>query len=367
MQATEKITGNQLSFLLFTFIISTNLLSVPSFMFMFAKQDAWLSALLASVTGIISIWVMIELAKRYPGETITQYSSKILGKGLGKLVVANYVYYWFISISTITMQHTGFISTLLLPRSPALIISLTFLILCGLAAHLGIEVIARSNEFLTVLLLVLIIPLLILTILEANYNEIKPILNGGIYPVIQGAISPAGGFMSQLFILGWLLPYLKQPKIAHKVSFIALSGITLLTVSIVMLTIMIFGPLTSKLTFSFLSVVQYIGIEGSFERLEAIAVSTWVIGCFVKVAVSIFIIGLCVSHLFELRNDRSLIYPLTLLSLIGSVWIFKNSAELLNYLIFTFPLLGFINQSLIPLLLLIIDSIRRKMKRSLFQ
>lgn len=87
MQATEKITGNQLSFLLFTFIISTNLLSVPSFMFMFAKQDAWLSALLASVTGIVSIWVMIELAKRYPGETITQYSSKILGKGLGKLEI----------------------------------------------------------------------------------------------------------------------------------------------------------------------------------------------------------------------------------------------------------------------------------------
>lgn len=360
MQATEKITGNQLSFLLFTFIISTNLLSVPFFMVMFAKQDAWLSALIAPITGIVSIWLMIELAKRYPGETITQYSSKILGKGLGKLIVANYIYYWFISISTITMQHTGFISTLLLPRSPALIISLTFLMLCGLAAHLGIEVIARSNEFLTVLLLVFLIPLLILAIMEANYNELKPVLNGGILPVFQGAISPAGAYMNQLFILGWLLPYLNHSKLAYKVSYTALSGITFLSVSIVMLTIMIFGPITGRLTFSFFSVVQYIGLEGSFERLEAIVVSTWVVGCFVKVAVSIFILGLCVSELFGLRSYRNQIFPLTLLSLIGSFWIFKNSADLLHYLAFTFPLLGFINQSLIPLFLLIVDSIKKK-------
>ncbi|MCM3628312.1 endospore germination permease [Paenibacillus glycanilyticus] len=363
--AIEKITGKQLSLLLFTFIISTNLLTVPSFMVMFAKQDAWISALLAAVTGLVSIWTMITLANRYPGQTIIEYSSAILGKWLGSLVAVNYIYYWLISISTITMQHTGFINTLLLPKSPTIVTSLTFLILCGIAASLGIEVIARSSEFLTLLLLVCFVPLLILSIMEANANQIKPILDDGIYPVLQGALSPAGGFMNQLFILGWLLPYLNQPGKARKASMIALIGITFLTVSIVMLTIMIFGPLTSKLTYSFLSVVQYIGIEGSLERLEAIAVSTWVIGCFVKVAVSVFILSLCVSQLFGIRNYRDLVPPLTLLSLVGSVWIFKNSAELLHYLAFTFPLLAFFNHTFIPFLLLVIDSIKRKTKRSL--
>lgn len=363
--AIEKITGKQLSFLIFTFIISTNLLTSPSLMVTFAKQDAWMSALLASLTGFISIWTMIVLANRYPGKTIIQYSSTILGKWFGSLVAVNYIYYWFISISTITMQHTGFINTLLLPKSPTLVISLTFVVLCGIAAYLGIEAIARSNEFLTILLLAFFIPLLILTIREANANQIKPILAEGIIPVLQGAVSPAGGFMNQLFILGWLLPFLNQPGKARKASMIALVGITLITVSIVMLTIMIFGPMTEKLTYSFLSVVQYIGIEGSFERLEAIAVSTWVIGCFVKVSVSVFILSLCVSQLFGIRNYRDLVPPLTLLSLVGSVWIFKNGAELLNYLAYTFPLLAFINQTLIPLLLLVIDSIRRKSESSL--
>lgn len=360
MQAKEKITGTQLGFLIFTFIISTNLLTVPSFSVMFAMQDAWISELIAPATGFVSIWVMCELSKRYPGQTVEQYSSRILGKWLGKIVAANYAYYWFVSISTITMQHTGFVSTLLLPESPFIVISLTLIALSGIAAYLGIEVIARSNEFLTLLLLVLFIPLLILTIMEANAHMLKPVLEHGFGRALQGAVNPAGGFMNQVFILGWLLPYFQSSGKARRVSNIALAGVTLMSVSLIMLTIMILGPLTGKLTYSFLSVVQYIGIEGSFERLEAIAVSTWVIGCFIKISVSMFIFSVCVSQIFGIRNYRDLVFPLALFSLIGSIWIFPNAAALLNYLVFTFPILAFWNQTLIPLLLLVVDAAKRK-------
>ena len=64
---------------------------------------------------------------------------------------------------------------------------------------------------------------------------------------------------------------------------------------------MVFGPITGKLNFSFLRVIQYIGIVGSFERLEAIAVSIWVMGIFVKVSVLLFMFCLSVSQLFGIR------------------------------------------------------------------
>ncbi|NBD23727.1 GerAB/ArcD/ProY family transporter [Paenibacillus glycinis] len=362
METSEKITGSQLGFLLFTFVVSTNMLTVPGIMAMFGKQDAWMAIVPSALTGLISIWVMTALANRYPGMTIIQYSSKIVGNWLGPLIALNYLYYWFVSIATITMQHTGFISTLLLPRTPSIVASLSFLILCGLAVIAGIEVIARCNEFISILILVFLIPLLILTAGEANPAAIKPVLGNGLLPVLQSTVSPAGGFMNQLFILGWLLPYLNQPKKARKVSVIALAGIAVLISFIVMLTIMVLGPLTGKLTYAFLSVIQYIGIAGSFERLEALAVSMWVMGCFVKVAVSLFILCLSVSQLFKLRNYRQFVFPITLFSLIGSVWIFKNGSELLNYLAFTFPLLAFFNQSFLPLSLLAIDTIKRRVE-----
>ncbi|BFT72949.1 GerAB/ArcD/ProY family transporter [Paenibacillus sp. P36] len=204
------------------------------------------------------------------------------------------------------------------------------------------------------------IPLLILTIGAADHEQLKPVLADGFLPVLQGAILPAGAFMNQLFILGWLLPYLNQPKKALKVSLYALLCIFIFVFFVVLTTILVLGSLTGQLNYSYLSVMQYIGIEGSFERLEAIAVMVWVIGSFVKVSVSLFIISLSISEIFGIRNYRDLVAPITLLCLIGSVWVFKNGAELQTYLTLIYPSGGFVTQSLIPLFLLLIDTIKRK-------
>ncbi|MDU0201233.1 GerAB/ArcD/ProY family transporter [Paenibacillus sp. MAH-36] len=360
MQHTEKITGNQLGILLFSFIASTIVLTIPGLMAMFAKQDAWISVIPSTTTGLLSIWVMTKLANRYPGLTIIAYSQKILGKWLGTCLGLYYIYFWFMSISIMTIQHTFFIKTLLLPRSPSIIGSLTLLILCGLAVYMGIEVIGRCSEFLTPLKLVFLIPLLILTIGAADHEQLKPVLADGFLPVLQGAILPAGAFMNQLFILGWLLPYLNQPQKAFKISLYALICIFVFIFIIVLSTILVLGSLTGQLNYSYLSVMQYIGIEGSFERLEAIAVMVWVIGSFVKVSVSLFILSISISQIFGIRNYRDLVAPITLLCLIGSVWVFKNGAELQTYLTLIYPSGGFVTQSLIPLLLLLIDTIKRK-------
>ncbi|MCY9659153.1 endospore germination permease [Paenibacillus chondroitinus] len=364
MQTTEKITANQLGILLFSYIASTIILTIPGLMAMFAKQDAWISVIPSTTTGLLSIWVMIKLANRYPGLTIIAYSQKILGKWLGTCLGLYYIYFWLMSISIMTIQHTFFIKTLLLPRSPSIIGSLTLLILCGLAVYMGIEVIGRCSEFLTPLKLVFLIPLLILTIGAADHNHLKPILADGFLPVLQGAILPAGAFMNQLFILGWLLPYLNQPQKARKTSLYALLFIFIFIFVVVFSSILVLGSLTGQLNYAYLSVIQYIGIEGSFERLEAIAVMVWVIGSFVKVSVSLFILCLSISQVFGIRNYRDLVAPITMLSLIGSVWIFRNGAELQNYLTFIYPSGGFVTQSLIPLLLLLIDTIKRKVVAS---
>ncbi|MFC5448984.1 GerAB/ArcD/ProY family transporter [Paenibacillus aestuarii] len=360
---TEKISGTQLGLLLFTFVISTIVLTIPRLMFEIANQDAWIAVVPSTTTGLLSITVMVELSNRYPGMSIIQYSSSIIGKWLGKCLGVYYLYFWFISISVMTKQHTVFISSLLLPKSPSYVGSFTILLLSSVAVYAGIEVIARSNEFLTPLILVCLFSLLIISIKEADPAQVKPILGNGLWPVIQAAISPAGAFMNQFFILGWLLPYLDQPKKACKVSLIALIGICHSVLSVILLTIMIMGPLTSKLNYSFLSVIQYTAIKGSFERLEAVAVSLWVMGTFVKISLSLFILCLSLDHLFSIRNYRQFIVPLALLSFIGSIWIFKDYTDLNEYIAWTYPIGGFITQSIIPFALLLIDMMKKRMRK----
>ena len=169
---------------------------------------------------------MTTLANRYPGLTIMQYSSKIVGKWFGKCIGFYFTYYLFFFISSTVNEHAGFINIVLLPKTPSLVGILTILILCGLAVIAGIEVIGRSNEFLTPLIIVFLIPLFILSIGDADPAQLKPILGDGILPVLKGAVVPSA-WMSQFFFMGWLLPYLNQPEKARKLSLIALLGIVI--------------------------------------------------------------------------------------------------------------------------------------------
>lgn len=180
-----RITGTQLGLLLFSFVGATIILIVPGVMVAFAKQDAWMSVFPAALTGLLSIWVMTVLAQRYPGLTITQYSSKIVDKWLGKCLGFYYFYFLFVMICQIVSTHIGFISLVLLPESPSIVVSLSLLILCGLAVYAGIEVIGRCNEFLMPLLIVLLIPLIILAIKESDPGQFKPFLGEGKLQILQ--------------------------------------------------------------------------------------------------------------------------------------------------------------------------------------
>lgn len=363
MHVTEKISANQIGFLIFTFVVSTLILSVPGVMVGFAKQDAWMSVFPASLTGIISIWVMTTLANRYPGLTIMEYSSRIVGKWLGKIFGFYFTYYLFFFISSTVNEHAGFINTVLLPRTPSYVGIVTILVLAGLAVFSGIEVIGRCNEFLVPIIIALLIPLFILSIGDADPGQLKPVLGEGMMPVLKGAVVPSA-WMSQFFFMGWLLPYLNQPQKARKASFIALISMVVLIVIIDLVAIMVFGPISGRLNFSFLRVVEYIGIVGSLERMEALAVSVWIMGIFVKVSVLLFMFCLSVSQLFNVKSYRGIVSPVTLLSIVGSVWIFKNAAEFQAWITHSYPILALFTQSLLPLSLLIIDTLRRRINKS---
>jgi spore germination protein KB len=364
MESTEKISGNQLCLLVFSYIAPTLILVVPGFMEEIARQDAWMTIFPAVLIGVLNVWVMILLSNRYPGQTIIQYSSQILGKWPGKFVGCYLLYFWLNFDFIILNQHIQFINTVFLMRTPSIVVGLTLALLCGLAVYMGIESIARCNEYLSLLIFVLLIPLLLLMLAESDPERLRPVMSKGIVPVLQASIYPIA-YLGQFMILGWLLPYLNQPKKAAKVSFISLFIVSSLFCITVLPLIMIFGPLTRKLAFPILSVIQYIGIKGSFERLEALAVAIWVMGCFIKISITFFIICLSLAQLFDIKSYRSFVVPITILSVIGSVSVFVNySTDLSSYLRDTYPSLAFSTHLILPLLLLMIDSIKRHWKKS---
>ncbi|MFF2015286.1 endospore germination permease [Paenibacillus sp. NPDC058177] len=362
MKPIEKISASQLSLLLFSFIAPTIILVIPSSIASITKQDTWITIFPSFLIGALNIWLMITLSNRYPGQTIIQYSSHIIGKWPGKCLGVYLIYYWINFDFIILNQHIQFINTILLPKTPSILVSFSLALLCGIAAYMGLESIARSNEFFALVMFIILIPLVMLLFTKSDPELLRPIMSKGMLPVFQGAIFPAA-YLCQFFILGWLLPYLRNSRNAFKASFSGLIIVSILFVVTVLPLIMIFGPLTDKLTFPLLSVIQFIGLRGSFERIEAIAVAIWVMGSFIKISLTFFIICLSISHLFNVQNFRNFVLPVTILSVLGSVSVFINySTDLNYYLKYIYPSYSLLTQLFLPFTLLIIDTIKRLWK-----
>lgn len=363
MNIAERISGRQLVLLLFSFIAPTVVLVIPGLMYHYAKLDAWLTLVPALCAGTFTIACMTILSRRYPGMTIVRYGAEIVGLWPSRVLGAFYLFYWFNFCFIILNQHIQFINTVLLMRSPPLVISLTLAVLCAIAAGMGIEAIGRCNEYLAMLIFVLLLPLLLLMLEESDPGQLLPIMGDGTSPILRGSLYPSA-YLSQFVILGWLLPYLNRPRRAAAYSMIALLTIAGLLLVTVIPLILIFGPLTDKLSFPLLSVIQYIGLEGSFERLEAIGVVIWVMGCFVKISLTLFIVCLTIRDLCRMDRYKDFIVPVTLVSVIGSVTIFVHYATDLNhYLRYTYPAFALFAHCVVPFVLLAIDSVRRGWRR----
>ncbi|WP_307205166.1 GerAB/ArcD/ProY family transporter [Paenibacillus harenae] len=359
----EKISGFQISLLLFTFIVSTLILSVPGIMVGYAKQDAWMSVILASTTGLLNIFVMTALAIRYPGQTIIQYASAICGKWVGKLIGFYCTYYLFFFISSTVNEHAGFLNTVLMINTPSLVLILTLLIFCSLAVLSGVESIARCNEVIVMIVVLLLLPIFIFSLRNVDPARLTPVLSEGIIPVIRGSVVPSA-WMSQFFFLGWFLPHLneKPQKVRGKLLF-SLGCTALLIMAIDILTIMVFGPITPRMKFAFLNVIKYTDIIGPLERLEAIAITIWVLGISIKVSMLLYMFCISATQLFGAKNYRKTVVPITVLSAVGSVWIFKNSGEFQAWITFTYPILALFTQSLLPLALLAVDAVKQMLSK----
>ena len=70
------------------------MVTLPTIAATFAKQDAWMTPVISSFPGIVVILLVTELGRRFPGMTIIEYLQVILGKWIGKVVGALYLFFY---------------------------------------------------------------------------------------------------------------------------------------------------------------------------------------------------------------------------------------------------------------------------------
>ncbi len=356
-----RISVLQLLLLNITFIISTADVFPPAFVAQDASQDSWLSVIFGTASALLMINVMISLSLRYPNKTIVQYACDIVGKPLGKVIGALYVYFYFHVNHVVSRELGEIFVTSFNPTSPVALYVILIMPVAAYAVYKGLEVIARLNEILLPVGIFVLILIGIINIPKMNLMYFLPILYNGIYPVIKGGIV-IQTWILETFIVLQLIPFVKEKQSIRK--YINGSVVFLgLGLQVGVLTIAVMGPLTGSFLLPALTFVKYASIGQYINNLDISIMVVWVSGIFIKISLAYYLTVLSLSQLFEFKTMKPIIVPVGIISICFAIAAVANIPDLLFSLHYILPFYMLTMTFIIPAILLAIALVKDKLSQ----
>lgn len=185
MMSPSKRTQTQLVFFIIQTQIGVGILGLPYNVFLQAKQDGWISVFLSGCLVQVIITILWLLAKRFPDQSLFQYSKLLTGKYIGTGINLIYIIYGVLVTALILMYSTKVIKTWMLTYTPKWILMMLLVLTAIYLAREHIDTI--SNIYVVVSLLIVF--LLIISFIVV-----------GTYPVDFRYLFPVGAH----FGLSWL-------------------------------------------------------------------------------------------------------------------------------------------------------------------
>jgi len=354
-----KISSSQLAKMMYLSILSTYILVAPAFISQYAGRDMWISPLWASLVGMLTVAIAYALHTRHPGQTVIQYSVTLLGPFLGKLVGFLYLFYYLFLSGVIVREYGEFVIGAFFTRTPIVVVMGSILLISAFAARGGVEVVGRLAELFVPVFVAVVALFIVLILPELDPKNMLPILEHGFAPSLKGAFVPQG-WMSELFLLAFLLPFLTDRQNGMKSGLIVVVFVTATLTIANLATLWLFGDITSRLTFPTYRAVQYIDVAQFLQNIDALVMALWVSSVFVKIAVFHYVLVLGTAQWLGLSDYRPLALPLALLVLIMAVWSAPGFSQLLRFIGTALPVYKTVMQILLPLVLLLVSALRRR-------
>ena len=325
----------------------------------FAGQDTWISLIAATLISIPLLLVFARISSLYPDKNLFEIINTLLGKVVGSIVSVVMTLYCFHIGVLIIRGFTEFVQILALFKTPQFIIGLCIAFLAAWVVKNGEESLGRIGA----LFFLIVSAMVVLTCL-LSLNKIKP---ENLMPVAEdvGLISKSAVHflnfpMAESIVLLAVFGYIKKEQGRVKPLVWGVIFGSFLLLLYVLLGLSVLGvPAYEKLYFPFYTVAGTINIGDFLQRIEVIVSGSFVFSTFIRLSLCLFATVKGMSSLTGKKENAVMIFAVAVLMVAASVFMFKNTPELFEYLNFniicTLPL-----QIALPLVLWIIAEIRKR-------
>lgn len=211
-----------------------------------AKQDAWIAVLIGMACGLfLLVFILLQIQRREPGKNLVEILVIYFGKTAGLCVSWVYVVYFAYESVRNVREFGDLTIEYLLPESPLPVITGVLMLISGYAVFKGVEVFFRVSEFILpyVALIYAGLFLLMAFIGLVHFNQLRPVLESGIRPVVSAAIPEVISFpfgQMVLFLMFWTYVNDKKAMTEVTVKAYCLAGLFLVFTNA--LIVAVIGP-----------------------------------------------------------------------------------------------------------------------------
>lgn len=359
----EKISGLQLFYLMTGYVLGTAMILGLGHE---VKQDAWIFILFGMSSSLILMVIYTQLAAYYPGDSLAQMLPKLFGKFLSYPISLLYILHFTYSAARACRELGDLIDTTILSETPMVVIIGSFMVLMVYCLRGGVETLGRMAEivFPIYIFSLILIWILLFSVDQFSLKNLTPILGNGLIPVLKKATPTAINFpFGETIVVLLFVPFLTNNQQVRRISLsFLLAGGILLTINSIML-IAILGPeIYSVDLFSLLAATQMVSVADFLERFDALVILMMVSGVFFKVGGFLLAAAIATSHLFKLKQTRSVVLGLGTIIVPLSLITASSYVEHIEFgFKYYVPYVHTVLQIILPILFLCIAFIRKKL------
>ncbi|WP_185147965.1 endospore germination permease [Peribacillus simplex] len=281
-------------------------------------RDSWISALGTGVLFLLwlpMVYWIINKTKQQPIIGWLHTHSHPLAAWSIKILLFLYI---MLNVFVTLYSTFSWVNSTYMIQTPEYILFIPFIILCFFAAEAGIKTIAIAGGLILPLVVALGFMIMTANMQFKDYSLLFPIFENGVTPVWNGVVILGGGF-SEIFLL-----VLIQQFVNTKIKFRSLLflGLFILFISMgpIIGSITEFGPeQAAKINNPAYAQWRLLTMGKYLNRLDFLSIYQWLSGAFIRVSLSIFLMG----ELFQIKSKKmkNILLLVISVTLIIALWI----------------------------------------------
>lgn len=358
-----KISHIQLRGLLVSMIIGVGVLTMPVPLVEHMGSDGWAAILIVGLMSALVFTIYYNIFRLYPNKDFFEIGRLTVGKPIFNIFIVFYIIHYLTLLALISRNLGELVKIFLLQTTPLEIIILTFILASTYLASYEIDKVSRAGYFVYPIIIIFTAAITLIALPGADFTNILPVFQSDIGGFISGSREIIFSFMG-LEILFLAIPFVEQKDKVFKTGIYAIVTVTLIYLVSFLMVLTNFSQKQILLqNYPILILIRQLDIPWLFlENLDGLVLALWIIVVFATMAPGYFAMGKYASKLFKTKSHKYFV--------LGAVPIIyfiammpENFIELMEDLSNFFNALATITAIIIPLIILIVGLIRKKVEK----